>query len=384
MGGKDLLNEQLTIEKSIQELVPELIKVALGRQETLSRVPSENEWKEMLKTACSQGVSGFGFIALKKLEKQNQRSADEVKQQWLGAATQVAMNQEKIAAVANRLSYQFKEAGIKVLELKGRSLAKYYPEPILRSFGDLDIYSVSEQNRVDDLLRAIGKDFDGSYYRHSECRVNGIEIENHRFVTDVRGQRRWEKLEGYLRSLAVARLAHEPTGGLYQPDEMFTMLHFLYHAEIHFLYEQITVKFLAEWCLLLMNRKEASMVLLSENIEKYGLLPFATYLSAACIRPLGLQETLLPECVARNLKRVKSELLERFVGDMFSTEYFKHTSDSLSDRVKRGLDLLGRRWKLEGVLNISVWQFVWEKFLRLSVNGLWIKLHPSTGDERNP
>ena len=345
----------------MSQLLFELIGVALGLRPCLSNVPTREDWLDLEALAIKHGVTGLGFLALKQLEKKKQLPPDDVKQKWLASAVQVEMNYERLSKLAEKLHEQFAEAGIKVLEMKGRSIAKYYPQTTLRVFGDIDIYSVGEKKRIDDLLKAICSNFDDDFYRHSECKIDGILVENHRFITDVRGQQRWVKLEEHLQNLASIRLATAPTGGLYQPDELFVFTHFLYHAQSHFIYERLTVKFMAEWCLLLHNRNELPLILLSENIKHYGLLPMATYLSALCIKRLMLNENLLPQCVTDNLKNVRQDLLERMESDMMDSDYHGFQQDTLHDRIMRSVEIFKRRWKLEGILGISVWSFLLDK-----------------------
>ncbi len=57
--------EQLShLESSFQVLFLELIQVALGSKERLSKIPSEEEWNYLFLTAQKQAVSGLAFNAL--------------------------------------------------------------------------------------------------------------------------------------------------------------------------------------------------------------------------------------------------------------------------------------------------------------------------------
>ena len=344
-----------------EELLFELIHIALTGKGCLSVSPSTKKWEELFLIATKQGVTGLGFLAIKKLTMQSQMPPDKVFYQWLAAVAQVGSNYDLVTALANKLSAQFKEAGIKVLEMKGRGLAEYYPDVRLRVFGDLDIYSISEKQRIDELLRAMSVDFDNGFFRHTQCWVDGVMVENHQTITDTKGQRRLARLEVYLSSLAAAHLARQPLGGLYQSEETFLMIHFLYHAQNDFLASRLTMKFLAEWCLLMEHRREMPLAVLSESIKKYDLLQIATYISALCINRLGLRESLLPVCVAENLKNVKPELLQKFEEDVMNSDYLGYPGDTLSERTRRGWHVYKNRWKLSGVLGISVWDYLWGK-----------------------
>ena len=53
----------------MQKLFYELILVALGQKEHLSKTPSDQEWNAMYEMAVKQAVPGIAFLALDKLSQ---------------------------------------------------------------------------------------------------------------------------------------------------------------------------------------------------------------------------------------------------------------------------------------------------------------------------
>ena len=236
---------------------------------------------------------------------------------------------------------------------------------LIRMFGDLDIYSPSDYDRLDDILKTIGSCYRFDYYRHSECKVYGVMVENHKFLTDIRGQRRFLKLEKFLSGEASNSLNSADGFGVFKPNESFTFIFFVYHALMHFIYEKLSMKFLFDWCVMLKNREEVDMDFLDEKLAEFGLMRFAAVMTSLCINKLGLREDIVPTTLLKEIKMLDSSLVARFESDMFSEEYEGFTTNSLRDRIKRGVDFYHKRWKIKEFLGVSMIPFLWEKMCAL-------------------
>lgn len=351
------------MEEKINIIFFELIRVAIGNQVCLSHTPSADEWGELYAIAKKQSLVGICFAGVQKLQKQRQCPPKSLYLKWMGSAAVLMRNYETMQSMKQRLHGVFVQNGIGCLLLKGLALSEYYNEPGMRAFGDMDIYSPDSCVKVDELLKPISKGFSVEYYRHSECKLDGVTIENHRFLTDVRGQKRWHDLESYLHSLAVSRIGSSK--GLSYPDETFTILFFVYHALGHFLYEKLTLKFMVDWCMLLQKRGTLPEKLLDERLNGFGLMRFAAYMSRVCVLRLSMDESLLTAGLKSEMSKIEDKQLQRFVDDIFRDDYTGFTSNSLKDRIERGFDFLCKAWKLREFLGVSPARFVFDKFVGL-------------------
>lgn len=208
----------------INKLFFELIRVAIGNQVCLSHTPSADEWGELYAMAKKQSLVGICYAGVQKLQKQEQCPPEALYLKWMGGAAVMMRNYETMVSMRQRLHQLFVQNSVGCLLVKGLALSEYYQELSLRAFGDMDIYAPSGYEKIDGLLRPVAEGFSTEYYRHSECKLDGVTIENHRFLTDVRGQKRWLQLESYLHSLAVSKIGGSK--GLTYPDETFTILFF--------------------------------------------------------------------------------------------------------------------------------------------------------------
>lgn len=329
--------------------------------------------------AVSQGIVGIAFFGLRKymeihgIKKENLRESVKVYDRWFATTASIILHHDKITHLQDKLSNYLQEEGIKALVLKGLSIANYYDDASLRCFGDLDIYSPTDYDKLDEILKPISTNFSVDYYRHSEFRVNGVMVENHRYLTDVRGQSRFYKLEHFLQGEASASLSSIVDDGLYCANECFSFVFFVYHALSHFLYEKLSLKFLVDWCVMLKGRNELADDILDQKLNEFGLMHFAATMTALCVDRLGLQEEFVPKLLLSESKSIKQNLLERFEEDMFVKEYEKFSSNSLRDRLKRGKEFYKKSWKIKEFLNVSTTAFLWEKVCALMKEKLHLK-----------
>ena len=70
------------------DLLFELIQVALGQRDSLSRTPSEEDWQRLFMMAEEQAITSFVFPALEILNKSGQKPPLELLLEWIGLAEQ--------------------------------------------------------------------------------------------------------------------------------------------------------------------------------------------------------------------------------------------------------------------------------------------------------
>lgn len=351
------------------DLFCELVRVAIGTLDSLSRVPTNREWEKLYGIARKQSLVGVCFAGVQKLcnsESGDYCGMNEIQYlTWMGMSAKISQIHDNMKALEQKLDALFKERGVKSVLVKGASIATYYEEPKLRQFGDIDIYSPNDYEAINEIIKPVASEYNEDYYRHSEARVDNVMVENHKFLTDVRGQSRWEKLEQYLTSLASAKLALVTKGGVVYPDDMLTLLFFVYHAQAHFIFEKISLKFLVDWCVLL-QRTDVPKKVLEERLQEFGLMRFAAMLTRVCIELLGLHKDYVPTEVLKMAESFDEKDVKRFEEDIFCYDHVGFSSNSLKDRIERGREFYRNRWKIEGFLGESIYKFLWNKMMSIA------------------
>ena len=182
-------------------LLFELLQVALGRRDGLSRVPSEHEWEEVKVLAEEQGVDGFLLSGIERLTSQIPL---EVKLQWIGGVMQMeAVHEDYLRALASLAGF-YNEHGLKMMVVKGYACALDWPRPEHRPCGDIDIWLFGKQKIADEVLeRETGIEVDRSHHHHTVFEWQGISVENHYDFINVHHHRSHVALERELKRLGA-------------------------------------------------------------------------------------------------------------------------------------------------------------------------------------
>lgn len=312
-----------------------------------------------------QGVSSIVFDGFQKSKDGcpgiTQNEYIRLKTEWLMDLGQAINSHQIIHQAEELINERLKKDGIKALVLKGSAFASYYDVPEVRQFGDIDIYSPTEFESIDAILKEIGRNHELECYRHTHCTVNGITVENHIYLTDARWKKKWMPLEEYLSMEAERDLDIKQEPGLCYPDAMFSIVFYLYHTLAHLVYEHINVRFLLDWFYLIKKSGHIDEGVLKEKLEDFGLLKIAGVVTNLCVERLGMNSGSVPSFIMEESNKVPSALIQKIEDDMFDTNHEGFTTSSLKDRVKRIQKYYLNRWKIEQLLGVSYFQFIWEK-----------------------
>lgn len=316
-----------------------------------------------------QGVSSVVFDGFQKCKEEcSNISPDDLsrlKTKWLMDLGQAINSHQIIHQTEELINERLKKGGIKALVLKGSAFASFYDVPEIRQFGDIDIYSPTEFEAIDAILKEIGKNHELECYRHTHCTVNGITVENHIFLTDARWKKKWMPLEEFLSKEAAGYLETKQEPGLRYPDALFSIVFYLYHTLAHLVYEHINVRFLLDWYYLMKKSCKVDEGILKEKLAEFGLLRIAGVVTYLCVERLGMNSNSVPSFIMEESEKVPSSLIKRIEDDMFYTNHEGFTTNSLKDRVKRILTFYRYRWKITHLLGISFVGFICNKVMAI-------------------
>lgn len=129
-------------------LLFELMRVALGDTDKLSHNPSEQEWTELFLNSKKQAVAGVAFTALEKLSTVGQKPPLKLLYEWIGLSEQIKNRNALLNKRCGDVSQLFANAGFRTCILKGQGNANMYPEPLLRTSGDIDVWVEGERRDI--------------------------------------------------------------------------------------------------------------------------------------------------------------------------------------------------------------------------------------------
>lgn len=145
-------------------------------------------WSELLEFAKKQTIVGLYWQGIQQLENlpYNKPSEDDV-MTWMGEVMKLKRKNRRINSVAVDVSKKFKHLGYNVCILKGQGNATMYPEPELRTPGDIDILlgrdgKIGHKKTVHDIIAFCKKLFPtakATYHHIDFQEIDGVPIEVH-------------------------------------------------------------------------------------------------------------------------------------------------------------------------------------------------------------
>lgn len=213
-----------------QDLFFELLLIAAGAQERLSQDYSLKEWKKAFTIAVDQSIAGVLMPALELLQQNGtQLPSKDFLLQWIGIVQMTEQNTKRLSEASKEAVDYFRKNGFACNILKGVSVGRYYPEPLRRSSGDVDIWLAGGRKKVYDFAKsqdAEGK-LHGVTYHHIHYHLfDDVEVEVHIWPSYLSSPLRNFRLQKFCK-------LYEPTLNTDMPslafDRVFIMLHAYQH-----------------------------------------------------------------------------------------------------------------------------------------------------------
>lgn len=179
-------------------LLFELIRVIVGRQKSLSRIPSSDEWQELYKLSKNHAITGVTFAGVRKLKQNGISIPSDLYMQWLGLTSQVQQRNEVMNAHCVEACKWLQQAGFKTCILKGQGVAQLYGSELsmLRQSGDIDLWVDGGMHRAMTWARNNYGDVAFDYINAHVPMFKETEVELHwrvRSVSNLIQNRRLQK-----------------------------------------------------------------------------------------------------------------------------------------------------------------------------------------------
>ncbi len=111
------------------QLFYDLVRVALGNQECLSKNPTAEEWAWLLEVAEKQAVDGITYSALEVLTRHRQKPTEDEMLDWFSFAEEIRNQNRIVNQRCKEVTELFANAGFKTCILKGQGNARLYKDP---------------------------------------------------------------------------------------------------------------------------------------------------------------------------------------------------------------------------------------------------------------
>lgn len=237
----------------------------------------EKTWKEVFRYASMHSVDALMASSVRRLPKESQPPS----KLRIGAYLQME-NIEDANRKLNRqlieISEIYRSLDLKFLLLKGQGNALYYPDPLHRSPGDIDLflYREGDYEKAKQWIKDMNYEMEVESPHHQGYNIGDTHIENHRLITyfvrkkydrllqqevdEIIGQQSFDLVEIEGKAIQVL------------PTEMNAFFIFQ-HMFRHFIYTGTGMRQLCDWLLFLKAHKTSiRKEKLLKLAEKFDLL----------------------------------------------------------------------------------------------------------------
>ena len=278
-----------------QKIFFDFLRFCIGSAKEIPDSLKKADWKELYAIAKKQALTGVLFHGIKQLPKELAPDAGLL-MQWMGMAQKIRQQNIRLFLDSAKVCKKFKEEGFRNCILKGQGNALLYPDPYMRTSGDIDIYLNGGRNRV---MQYINKVCPNQVirYHHVDFPVMKTAIEVHFtpsymfFPVRNRRMQKWFKEVMDLQCSNVVTLP-DGYGEITMPMTSFNVIYILSHLYRHVFTEGIGLRQLIDYYFVLQNTDYniTNKAVLQRELKHFGLWKFAKAVMSVLHETLGLPE----------------------------------------------------------------------------------------------
>ncbi len=268
------------MDKNLKESFLALVRLGIGHP--VGVLPESFDWPALQILATQQGLSPIVVDGIEKLPD-SMRPPKELLLQWIGALMQEEVTYAVQWKSAVEMALLMKQEGIRTYVLKGNVVAECYPKPNHRRSVDMDCFLRDEDGAEEvwemgnQVVERQGFEVRRDYYKNSTWVLPGLTVENHRWLTPFRGNKRLMALERQLQKMLREDSGADKFDGtsLCRPPVMVTALFLIEHAYSHFLHEGLNWRHVLDWVMSYKRHKdEIESSQLDRWIDEFGFRRF--------------------------------------------------------------------------------------------------------------
>ena len=263
-----------------QEAFFDFLRFCIGSVEKIPASIKEADWKVLYAIAKKQALTGVLFHGIKQLPKELVPDAGLL-MQWMAMAQKIRHQNIQLFLDSAKVCKKFKQVGFRNCILKGQGNALFYPDPYMRTSGDIDIYLDGGRNRVMQYINKVCPN-QVMRYHHVDFPVMKTAIEVHFtpsymfFPAHNRRMQKWFKEVMDLQCSNVVTLP-DGYGEITVPMTSFNVIYILSHLYRHVFTEGIGLRQLIDYYFVLRNSdcNITNKVVLQRKLKHLGLWKFA-------------------------------------------------------------------------------------------------------------
>ena len=279
-----------------QKIFFDFLRFCIGSAKEIPDSLKEADWKELYRIDQKQALTGVLFHGIKQLPKELAPDAGLL-MQWMGMAQKIRQQNIRLFLDSAKVCKKFKEEGFRNCILKGQGNALLYPDPYMRTSGDIDIYLNGGRNRVMQYINKVCPN-QVMRYHHVDFPVMNTAIEVHFtpsymfYPVHNRRMQKWFKEVMDLQCSNVVTLP-DGYGEITMPTTSFNVIYILSHLYRHVFTEGIGLRQLIDYYFVLVKSEERrvkNLTALQRELKYLGLWKFTKAVMYVLHEALGVPE----------------------------------------------------------------------------------------------
>ena len=277
-----------------QKIFFDFLRFCIGSAKEIPGSLKEVYWKELYAIAKKQALLGVLFHGIQRLPKE---LAPEQKllMQWMVMAEQIRKQNIRLFLDSVKVCKNFENEGFANCILKGQGNALLYPDPYMRTPGDIDIYLSGGRRKIMKYVDQVCPN-QVMRYHHVDFPVMKTAIEVHFTpsymfcpIHNRRMQKWFEEVMGEQCNHRV--LLPDGYGEIHVPQVSFNVIYILSHLYRHIFTEGIGLRQLLDYYYVLISD---DLLLIRDRVQKelkhLGLWKFAQAVMFVMKEVFGLSE----------------------------------------------------------------------------------------------
>lgn len=273
----------------------DFLQFCIGSVEKIPASIKEADWNVLYVIAKKQALIGVLFHGIKQLPKELAPDAGLL-MRWMGMAQKIRQQNVRLFMDSAKVCKIFKHVGFRNCILKGQGNALLYPDPYMRTSGDIDIYLAGGRKKVMQYVNKVCPN-QVMRYHHVDFPVMKSPIEVHFtpsymfFPVHNSRMQKWFKEVMDLQCSNVMELPDE-YGEITVPTMNFNVIYILSHLYRHLFTEGIGLRQLIDYYFVLLNTdcNITNKAVLQRDLKHLDLWKFAQAVMYVLYETLGLPE----------------------------------------------------------------------------------------------
>lgn len=244
--------------KERTEVYLDFLRYALHDDAPEPQSVSQIDWADLLKFAQQQAIVGVMYHGLNKLppDGPNRPNRYEVAA-WVANSGAVRAENQRVNRDSSRITaYLYNKKHVRACTLKGQANALMYPDPYMRTPGDIDLWPDVSTRRIIAVAREMEPEAEIGYHHINLEKTVETTVEMH-YVPSFMGNLFYEyRLRRYFRRVREQQFVQLATlpgdaGKIIVPTDGFSRIFQISHVMHHFFFEGIGLRQLIDYYYLL-------------------------------------------------------------------------------------------------------------------------------------